>query len=416
MTMKVLKILRRCILLGIVLGFCLSEISFAYLVEGIPRTTTSGSSIWRPRADWDFDGKRILGHIGFDIYMWDAQTGRVLQKFIGHQDRIQSVEFSPDGRYVLSSSGLYEVGDFVPKCGPKDTGTRLWDAKTGKQIWRLDGQIAARLSSDGKRLLTFSIIEPCTSGAGISMWDVASGQKIFDAKSEASPAKGGLPVGATSAKLAFSPDERTFFCLNGPWAASLFDAHNGSEIGRMEGIASFNFYGDRGDVATVGPRGVEIWSSSAQRIRQIPSTGTDSGHESAWTQHGNRLAEIVWRPKSGSDHKSDFSRQIWNVDSGKIATQVMHESLDPLINPDNKRFLLWWGGGDASRYNSTPLQFSMYELDSGKELWHAEIDAFNILGFSPDGKTFLAGGPKFTVFDSDSGKPLVTLDLLDTIK
>jgi WD40 repeat protein len=408
-------ILRRCILSGIALALCFPGTGLAYLVEGDPRTTMFGSSIWRPKPDWDYDGKRILGHVGFDIYMWDAQTGGVLQKFVGHQDRIQSVEFSPDGKYVLSSSGLYEVGDFIPKCGPKDTSTRLWDAENGKQIWRLEGQIPARFSSDGKRLLTFSIIEPCTSGAGISMWDVASGQKIFDAKSEASSAKGGLPVGATGAKLAFSPDGRTFFCLHGPWAASLFDAQNGSEIGRMEGVISFNFFGDRGEFATVGPRGIEIWSSSAQRIRQIPSTGTDSGHEGAWTQDGNHLAEIVWRPKRGSDHKLDFALQIWNVDSGKIATQVLHESLDPLINPDNRRFLLWWGGGDVNGQN-TPLQFSMYELESGKELWHAQTEAFKVLGFAPDGKTFLVGGPKFSVFDSDSGKSLVTLDLLNMTK
>jgi hypothetical protein len=35
-------------------------------------------SIKRPHPDWDYDGERILGHVGFDICLWDAKTGKLI--------------------------------------------------------------------------------------------------------------------------------------------------------------------------------------------------------------------------------------------------------------------------------------------------------------------------------------------------
>jgi WD40 repeat protein len=58
----------------------------------------NGAGARRALPDWDFDGERILGHIGHDVYLWDAHTGRVLQKFVGHGDRIDTARFSPDGK------------------------------------------------------------------------------------------------------------------------------------------------------------------------------------------------------------------------------------------------------------------------------------------------------------------------------
>ena len=37
-------------------------------------------SIERLSRDWDCDGERILGHIGYDIGLWDATTGVLLHR------------------------------------------------------------------------------------------------------------------------------------------------------------------------------------------------------------------------------------------------------------------------------------------------------------------------------------------------
>src|SRR6185369_5496689 len=63
-------------------------------------------SIERPSRSWDYDGTRILGHIGYDICLWDATTGKLLHKMKEHKERIQAVQFSPDGHHAISSSWM----------------------------------------------------------------------------------------------------------------------------------------------------------------------------------------------------------------------------------------------------------------------------------------------------------------------
>src|ERR1700753_3346287 len=181
--------IRFCI---VVLGFfllCLYEPSPTVAQTG--RNAAFGSETAGPIRDWDFDGKRIVGHVGYDVYLWDATTGAVLQKFVGHRDYLYSVRFSPDGRYVLSSSGVVQVADYVPECGSREVSPRLWDTRTGKQIWEKDGEIAGAFSPDGQRLLTFTLVRGCIdSPAAITMWTTVSGKRLFVAEGTQSPQNG----------------------------------------------------------------------------------------------------------------------------------------------------------------------------------------------------------------------------------
>lgn len=44
---------------------------------------------WRAKTDWDYDGKRILGHLENNVCLWDANDGRLLKKFVGHVEVVQ---------------------------------------------------------------------------------------------------------------------------------------------------------------------------------------------------------------------------------------------------------------------------------------------------------------------------------------
>jgi WD40 repeat protein len=37
------------------------------------------------------------------VYLWDVNSGRLLQTFLGHTSEVASVAFSPDGRFALSA-------------------------------------------------------------------------------------------------------------------------------------------------------------------------------------------------------------------------------------------------------------------------------------------------------------------------
>ncbi len=52
-----------------------------------------------------------------NLNLWDAQSGQLIRRFVGHEGGVLSVEFSADGRWLLSSS--------------YDRTARLWDIATG---------------------------------------------------------------------------------------------------------------------------------------------------------------------------------------------------------------------------------------------------------------------------------------------
>ena len=118
----------------------------AYSPDGTLLAVASGIGIWLYDAEtgeeidllkmhtsgvkvvsFSLDGKIIAGgHSDGVIRLWDADTRQHLRTLTGHKSAVNSISFSPDGK-IVSGSVHYEI--------------RLWDAETGQlleqtaQIW-----------------------------------------------------------------------------------------------------------------------------------------------------------------------------------------------------------------------------------------------------------------------------------------
>ena len=82
-----------------------------------------------------------------------------------HQDVVRAVAFSPDGKTILTGSGLVGSGEGL---------AQVWEASTGKLRWNLPHQGPVRavaFSPDGKTVLTGSDEDSPALGRG----DRASG-------------------------------------------------------------------------------------------------------------------------------------------------------------------------------------------------------------------------------------------------
>jgi WD40 repeat protein len=370
----------------------------ALITTGEPRTYENGSSIWRTAADWDYNGHLILGHVGLIIYLWDAETGRVVREFVGHQDRIVSLQFASDGKYIISSSGRLGVGDAsnLPENWSKDTSTRLWEVKTGRQLWKLEGQILGKLAPDGHHLLMFSMRNPWGNSADLAMFDLTTGRRIKSFKF-------GQSLVSSSDALAFSFDSKIFI-RHGILDATTYSTEDGTEIAQIKRIRTFNFLEKDGCLATYGERGVEIWDSAGHLQQRIAMPSKERwGDEAAWTPDGAKLVDQ--RFYGGAI-------LLFDVMTGSSTTQRRPGLSDILVNPNRGEFLLWRADSSKGR-GSDSLVLSMFNMATGAELWSKRISGTKVMGFSPDGTKLICSGASFSIVDSTTGESVAIFKLLE---
>jgi eukaryotic-like serine/threonine-protein kinase len=153
--------------------------------------------------------------------IWDTATGKELFTLRGHVYDIESVEFSPDGRFLASESsdhsfiwdtasgtkllepqpGAFADVTFSPDASRlasfrwDDRTIKIWEIASGRQLFGLKGHASGvtsvAFSPDGQRLASKSYDE------SVRIWDTATGKELFDFK---------IPASSPIRSLAFSPD------------------------------------------------------------------------------------------------------------------------------------------------------------------------------------------------------------------
>lgn len=111
------------------------------------------------------DGRYALSGSGdHTLKLWEVSTGREVRTFSGHTSWVNSVVFSPDGRYALS--------------GSSDKTLKLWEVATGREVNTFSGH------TDRVYTVAFSPSgQYALSGSGFSdnslrLWEVATGREV----------------------------------------------------------------------------------------------------------------------------------------------------------------------------------------------------------------------------------------------
>ncbi len=296
-------------------------------------------------AKFSSDCRSLAGGGEYPLQFWDLETGKLLKKHTEWIGDLKSMEFSSDGRNLLTASNwdrvdVWDVSTAKPivSMGHRDTvnsatyspdekmiasgsddGTvKFWDATTGELINEIIGHLSTEIysvvySPDGSTLT-------CGTESEIRFWNPQSGE-LLNTITEPS---------CNVYTIAYSSDEKMFATGGTSKKARLWDTKTGRFLGSFSGhketISSVTFSPDGSMLAsgggvekrkignqkeTVGNYSVCLWEIRTGGQYLIGDRLAD------FTQHTEPVTTVIFSPdgKTLASSSHDKTIQLWDVDT-----------------------------------------------------------------------------------------------------
>ena len=272
------------------------------------------------------------------VRAWDPATGREVRAFRAGAESVSGLTVSADGSLV-AGSGRNEI--------------RVWDAKTGQEVFKLPGPGRLRFSADDQTLLSFG------RGDYLRAFDVLTGKlkserrlvrKQFAGLDEEARARL-ESFGIEPRAVELGPDGKTLVLSEGKDVTG-YATDTGKErfalaadVPRVERVA---LSPDGRRLAAVGPVGeaetseeyrVTVWNlADATRVSRFRVPMKTFWKELAFTADGNRVVTGSWEPVL----------RFWDAKTGEPAgtLDLPQRPECVALSPDGKRT---WRSGSWTR-------------------------------------------------------------------
>lgn len=308
--------------------------------------------------DYSPDGKYIVTASSSNedrvAKVWEIASGKIVFNLKGHETRIQKLAYSPDGKYILTLAGF----------------PYLWDAATGHQTVMVDSIIADDIlfSPDGRHIA----YAPDRIDS-VYIWDIETRKITLRL-----PGKG-----QKFDKLVYSQDGKKLFGYSfyvadaeGQSKFFIWDTQNGAIV--FEDSCRNSTTGD----AIFFKDGKRMVFCSDKDLRVINFETKETIKPEEFSSTKNELPVITPDQKRlivVTDYRYII---VWNLDSNKIEHELhWHEKIiaDMLLVPGGKKLL-------SIDYDANAIE---WDIESGKPQlqFKTHYNSANGMTLSPDGKT-----------------------------
>jgi WD40 repeat protein/serine/threonine protein kinase len=372
------------------------------------------------------DGKRLaIAGLDTDVgVVVDVQSGKEMFSLEGHEDHLQDVDWSPDGRWIATSSFDATVG--------------IWDGRTGDLRFSLfhDGPVGdADWSPDGGRLVTGSSDGRATvweiTGAGgkrlfsLSAQDTSSGiqgvafspdgnrvltgnaaitaAKVWDVSHSGDAEWTNVPGDPSWVmSVAFSPSGRELIASGKDRSVAVWDPETGENIKTVEGhrfALDLDVSPDGALIAMMGhPNNASVWDRA-------------TGEEVFTVQLGGNAGNLDWNPDGRLLAIASFEEgRAIIVDRSGQEVAVLSDAVgvaDVEFSPDG-RLLATASYPAEERPNPLAPGVKIWDWENGETLTQIPVVAAGMT-FDPSGRRIaIAHGGLAGIWDVDTGRKLGT--------
>ena len=289
------------------------------------------------------DGDQIVSAFGNSINIIDARNGTLLRTLNGHQKRITSVAYSPDGKRIASGSEDYTI--------------KIWDAQKGSVIYTLKNEFKHAMdstatfveevdkvvfSNDGKYLLSTSHM----FDHSIKVWDVKNGT-LYNT----------LNTDASVRDVVYSSDGKEIISVLWQGKIDTWDAQTWKRIksNRIVDVLECAAISPDGRLLALGSYGIKVFDMQSDSVIMTLNGHTKPIEALSFSADGKSLL-------SASD---DHTIRLWNLKTKK-QTRIWEghrwEVNSICFLPDGERFVSTSNDGDVRIWDIS-MAHSSYTFD-----------------------------------------------------
>ncbi|AMV21046.1 protein kinase domain-containing protein [Planctomyces sp. SH-PL14] len=245
---------------------------------------------------------------GSHVTIFDAVTAKPLEAFDIKQFTVTSIDFTPDGKSLLSACSDNTVRLITPG-GEKPVAAPLIDFNArGGLVW------SARLTDDARSIIT-------VGGSDARLWDATTTRESMTFS----------PHGAV-ASARFSPDGAKV--VTGSWdnSAKIWQAETGQALLKLEhghdGYINATVYSPDGRlILTASDDGTaKLWDAATGKILRTLKGHTDRVRSATFSRDGSQILTTsndktarLWNTATGEQVGKPFEGHTWAVLSGQFS-------------------------------------------------------------------------------------------------